>query len=76
MGEGGTNNEECCNPGCTKNTGPCSPTDHGMAGLVSGALEHTEEDESGADRGVENAEEDQSRNHKGERYFLVDFVAK
>ena len=47
-----------------------------MTGLVSGALENPEKDEPGADGGVKNSKEDQGRDHEGERYFLVNIVAK
>lgn len=39
-------------------------------------LEDAEEDKAGTDRSVENAEEDQGRDHKGERNLLVDDVAE
>jgi hypothetical protein len=47
-----------------------------MTGLVPGALEYAEEDESCRDRGVEDAEEDQGRDHERERDLLVELVAK
>lgn len=41
---------------------------------VLGALEETEEEESGRNAGIQDAEEDESRDHEGEGHLLVDFL--
>lgn len=46
-----------------------------MVALVTGVVENTEEEETSRDGGVQNAKEDQGRDHERERHLLVDIVA-
>ena len=63
-------------PSCCQYSCPGSPADDGVAALMARAFEDTEEDEAGGDRGVKDAEEDQSRYHERERDFLVHIVTE
>ena len=58
----------------TKNSRPCSPSDHGVIGLVVGVVEDAEEDETCRNRSVKNAQENDGRNHEREGNFLVRFL--
>ena len=68
--------DEGKHPGEGENTCPRCPADNGVIRFVPRAFEDAEEDESGTNRGVENPEEDQSRDHEREGYFLIHLVAK
>jgi hypothetical protein len=57
-------NDKGKDPSCCQNTGPGRPADDGVMVLMTRAFEDTEEDKAGGDGGVEDAEEDQGRDHE------------
>lgn len=60
----------------TKDRGPGAPADDGVLVLMAGVLEDAEEHESSRDRSVQDAEEDQSRDHEGEGDLLEDAIKR
>ena len=45
-----------------------------MIAFMSRAFEDAEEDEAGGEGGIQDAEEDERRDHEREGNFLVDFL--
>lgn len=68
--------DEGHDPSGGENSSPGRPADDGMIALVARVFEDAKEDEAGRDGGIEDAEEDEGRDHEGERDFLVELVAK
>lgn len=68
-------NDKGQDPGTEKDGSPRKPTSHGVLVDVASSLEQTEVDEPSRDGGIQDTQEDQGRNHEGERHLLEHLVA-
>ena len=68
--------DERYDPRDGQDAGPRSPPDNGVVALVPGSFKDAEKEEASGDGGVEHTQEDEGRDHEGERHLEVRLVAK